>query len=56
MVRVFGAYDLAQSLGVDMARAVGNAVLMLALGVPLLNIFRRFRQRFAYQVVDVFTS
>ena len=53
MVRVYGAYYLAQSLGVDIARAVGNAVLMLALGVPLLNIFRRFRQRFAYQVVSI---
>lgn len=51
MLRAYSVFYLAQSLGMDLARAVGNAVLMLVLGAPLLNIFRRFRQRFAYQVV-----
>jgi energy-coupling factor transport system substrate-specific component len=53
MFRAYAVYYLAQSLGMDLARAFGNAILMLALGIPLLNIFRRFQQRFAYQVVQV---
>lgn len=46
------AFYFVQSIGADFTRATGNAVLLLTLGVPLLQVFRRFRTRFAYTVVD----
>jgi energy-coupling factor transport system substrate-specific component len=47
-VRRYAAFYALQSVGPDLVRAVGNAALMLALGAPLLRIFRRFRARFSY--------
>lgn len=55
-LRVYAVFYVAQSLPFDLARVGGNVALMLALGVPLLNVFRRFRQRFSYQVVEVTTD
>jgi energy-coupling factor transport system substrate-specific component len=51
-VRAYVAFYLVQSLGMDMIRAIGNAALMLSVGVPLLTLFQRFQQRFAYHVVS----
>jgi energy-coupling factor transport system substrate-specific component len=53
VLRVYLLFYVAQSLPFDLARVVGNVALMLALGGPLLKVFRRFRQRFTYQVVEV---
>lgn len=50
-VRRYAAFYAVQSAGPDLARALGNGALMLALGVPLLRTFRRFRARFSYTVV-----
>ena len=34
-----------------MARAVGNALLLLLLAAPVLKVLRRFRSRFRFEVV-----
>jgi energy-coupling factor transport system substrate-specific component len=39
------------SLWWDLVRAIGNFVLLLALGVPVLRLLRRFRQRFHFTSV-----
>ncbi len=46
----YGVFYLATSLAWDMARAVGNAVLLLALGGPVLRALTRFRRRFHFEV------
>ncbi|MCC7208878.1 MAG: ECF transporter S component [Anaerolineae bacterium] len=50
-VRRYLAFYAVQSAGPDLVRALGNAGLMLALGAPLLRIFRRFRARFSYAMI-----
>lgn len=52
----YSAFYLATSLGPDLMRAFGNLILMLALGVPLLNLFRRFRQRFSFQIAPAIAA
>jgi len=47
-LRRYGAFYVATSLVWDVARLVGNVALMLALGVPVLRVLRRFRLRFAF--------
>ena len=42
------AYYLATSLIWDVARALGNAIMMAAFGRPTLRALRRFRHRFAF--------
>lgn len=49
----FGAFYVATSLAWDLARAVGNAVLILAIGRPTVRALSRFRDRFHYQRVEV---
>lgn len=49
----YAAFYVARSLPADLARALGNGALMLALGGPLLRALRRFRSRFEYQVVEI---
>ena len=39
------------SLWWDLVRAIGNFVLLLVLGVPVLRLLRRFRQRFHFTTV-----
>jgi energy-coupling factor transport system substrate-specific component len=34
----------------DVGRAVGNAVIIALFGIPVLRLFRRFGQRFTFQV------
>jgi energy-coupling factor transport system substrate-specific component len=41
-------FDLTTSLGFDIPRAVGNAVLVLALGGPVLAALRRVARRAAF--------
>ena len=38
------------SLWWDMARAIGNALLLLLLAAPVLKVLRRFRSRFRFEV------
>jgi energy-coupling factor transport system substrate-specific component len=45
----YARFYLVTSLGHDLFRAVGNALLVLALGGPLLRTLERFRVRFAWQ-------
>ena len=45
----YAEFYLVTSLGHDLFRAVGNAVLVLALGVPILRVLERFRERFAWE-------
>lgn len=52
-VRRYVTFYVLQSAGPDSVRALGNAALMLALGAPLLRIFRRFRARFSYVAVPI---
>jgi len=51
-LRRYGAFYLATSLGFDTFRAVGNAVLVLALGAPLLGVLERYRRRFGWTPLD----
>ncbi len=44
------SFYLATSLIWDIGRALGNAILILALGVPTLRALIRFRDRFEFQV------
>ena len=51
----FVAFDLATSLGWDLVRGVTNAVLVLAVGRPVLLALRRASRRAAFEVPRVFT-
>jgi energy-coupling factor transport system substrate-specific component len=48
-------FDLTSSLGFDIPRAVGNAVLILALGGPILAALRRVARRAAFDAPITFT-
>ncbi len=50
-VQRYAAFYLATSLIWDTARLVGNAGLMLAVGMPVLRVLRRFQMRFAFTYV-----
>lgn len=52
----FWAFHLATSLGFDIPRAVGNAVLMLAAGPPVLAALRRTTRRAAFRASPVFVD
>ncbi len=45
----YARFYLITSLGYDAFRAVGNAVLILAIGGPLLRVLERFRARFSWE-------
>ncbi len=45
----YAAFYAVTSLGWDMARAIGNAGLILLLGAPTVRIFVRFRRRFHFE-------
>ena len=45
----YARFYLVTSLGHDLFRAVGNALLVLLLGGPLLRTLERFRERFSWQ-------
>ena len=50
----FWAYCLATSLGFDLPRAVGNVVLVLAVGGPLMRALRRASRKAAFDAAPVF--
>jgi len=52
MLGRFGRFYLVTSLGYDSFRAVGNALMVLALGAPVLAAFWRIRVRSSFRVVD----
>ena len=54
-LRNYLAFYLATSLWWDMGRAIGNGVLLLLFGAPILRVMRRFRSRFRFDVVPVTT-
>ena len=47
----FGRYYLLTSLAYDTFRAVGNVVMVLALGAPVLAALSRFQARLTFEVV-----
>jgi len=52
MLGRFGRFYLVTSLGYDSFRAVGNALMVLALGAPVLAAFWRIRVRSSFRIVD----
>ena len=48
----FGSFYLSTSLVYDLFRAVGNALMVIALGRPVLLALRRFQVRFRVEIVD----
>lgn len=51
-VRRYAAFYLATSLAWDMARAIGNAGLLLLLGAPVVRALTRFQRRFYFEVLE----
>jgi energy-coupling factor transport system substrate-specific component len=47
----FGRYYLLTSLAYDSFRAVGNVVMVLALGAPVLAALTRLKARLTFEVV-----
>jgi energy-coupling factor transport system substrate-specific component len=47
----YGAFYLTTSFVWDLTRAIGNLVLMIALGLPAVRALQRFRDKFQFQVV-----
>ncbi len=45
----YGRFYLVTSLGFDLFRAVGNVVLVLVLGGPILRLLERYRRRFNWE-------
>jgi len=50
MLARYAAFYVATSLGWDLARAVGNVVLILLLGAPTVRALTRFQRRFYFEV------
>ena len=48
----YAAFYLATSLWWDMGRAVGNAVLIIAVGKPTIRALRRFRRKIRWTLDD----
>jgi energy-coupling factor transport system substrate-specific component len=44
----YAAFYLTTSLWWDMGRALGNFALILLFGAPVLQLLRRFKQRFEF--------
>jgi energy-coupling factor transport system substrate-specific component len=51
-LRRYAVFYLATSFAWDSLRAIGNALLLAALGRPILKELRRFKQRFQFEVVS----
>ena len=45
----YGRFYIVTSLGFDMLRAIGNVVLTLVLGGPILRLLERYRSRFGWE-------
>ena len=48
----YAVFYLATSLAWDLARAIGNAALILLLGTPTVRALLRFRRRFNFEVAS----
>ena len=48
----YAAFYLASSSWWDAGRAIGNVVLVLALGPPLIRLLQRFQQRFQFRMEE----
>lgn len=46
----YGAFYMTTSFAWDLVRALGNALLLLAVGMPVLRALRRFRDRMQFEV------
>ena len=46
----YGAFYLTTSFAWDLVRAVGNALFLLAIGLPVLRALRRFRDRMQFEI------
>jgi energy-coupling factor transport system substrate-specific component len=46
----YAVFYAVTSLGWDLWRAAGNALLILLFGVPILRLLRRFQRRFRFDV------
>jgi energy-coupling factor transport system substrate-specific component len=49
----FGRFYLLTSLAYDTFRAVGNVVMVLALGLPVLGALSRLRSRLTFEVIPL---
>lgn len=49
IVKRYATFYIVTSLGWDLIRAVGNAVLISLLGIPVLRVLRRFHDRFEFR-------
>ena len=49
---LYGVFYVATSLWWDAARALGNVILLLLVGVPILRLLRRFYERFHFSAVE----
>lgn len=49
---LYGIFYVTTSLWWDAARAIGNVVLLLAVGVPILKLLRRFYERFRFSIAE----
>lgn len=45
----YGRFYMVTSFGFDLFRAIGNVVLVLLLGMPILKLLERYRTRFRWQ-------
>lgn len=52
MLQRFGRFYLVTSLAYDSFRAIGNALMVLALGTPVLAAFWRIRVRSSFRIVE----
>jgi energy-coupling factor transport system substrate-specific component len=52
-VRNYAVFYAVTSLWWDMARAVGNAMLILFFAAPILRVLRRFKRRFRFDIAPL---
>lgn len=55
-LRNYLVFYVATSLVWDLARAIGNALLLLLFSAPILRVLRRFRSRFRFDVMPVVST
>lgn len=55
-IQRYGRFYLVTSLGFDLFRTVGNVVLILVLGGPILRLLERYRKRFTWQPWEEMTE
>ena len=48
----YALFYVVTSLWWDLARAIGNAALIMIFAAPVLRLLRRFQQRFFFEVIE----